>query len=201
MPARSTVIALVVAFIGCAAASFAQDTAAPEAYLDADAYQVFSALLSESGAPGSTNTLVIEQETVPHLGRQAGTFSDGPEACIYPDVAIKFREAIADYNRVNQKRWLLQRSFEINGPYELVTADTLKTFFSHGDWDGFYKRYPSSGGFISLSAVGFNRDKTRAILYGGRACGSLCGQWSYELFEKVGGEWKTVPGVSCHTVS
>ena len=138
---------------------------------------------------------------MPHLQKPSDHFPEGPEACIYPDVALKFKEAIADYNRVNQRRWLLQRSFHTEDPYELVTSEALKVLFSGGEWDGFYKRFPSSNGIISLSAVGFNREKTRAIFYGGTSCGSLCGSWSFQLMEKVDGKWKMVPGVSCHTMS
>jgi hypothetical protein len=200
MRARAVLI-VVIAAVCCVSAALAQNSAVTEPYVDADAYQVFSALMSRQGSSGPANTLIIQQETVPHLQGPSDQFPEGPEACIFPDVALKFKDAIADYKRVNQKRWLLQRNFHTDDPYELVTSDTLNVLFGNGDWDGFYKRYPSSGGFITLSAVGFNRDKTRAILYGGNSCGSLCGSWSFELLEKVDGKWKMVPGVSCHTVS
>ncbi len=196
-----TAVVIVLASLCCATAALAQDSAVLEPYLDDDAYQVFSALLAHPQSSVPANTRIIEQETVPHLQDPSDKFPEGPEACIFPDVALKFKEAIADYNRINQKRWLLQRNFPTDDPYELVTSDTLKVLFDHGDWDAFYKRYPGSSGIISLSAVGFNHDKTRAVLYGGKSCGGLCGSWSFELLEKVDGKWKTVPGVSCHTVS
>ena len=202
MPARTIVnVVVVLASVCCATASLAQNLTVAEPYLDEDAYQVFSALLSRPKPNIPGKTLIIQQETVPHLQDPSDKFPEGPEACVFPDVVLKFKDAIADYNRVNQKRWLLQRNFKTDDSYELVTSDTLKLLFSHGDWDGFYKRYPGSHGVISLSAVGFNREKTLAILYGGTACGGLCGSWSFQLLEKVDGKWKTVPGVSCHTVS
>jgi hypothetical protein len=192
---------VAIALVCCVTAALAQDSTVAKPYMDDDAYQVYSALLSRSKSSVPATTLIIQQETVPHLQTPSDPFPEGPEACVYPDAALKFKDAIADYNRVNQKRWVLQRNFQTENTYELVTSDTLKLLFSDGDWNGFYKRYPGSSGVISLSAVGFNREKTRAIFYGGTACGLVCGSWSFQLLEKVDGKWKTVPGVSCHTVS
>jgi hypothetical protein len=191
----------VIVLMCCATESFAQNSPVAEPYVDDDAYRVFSAVLSRPNSNVPANTLIIQQETVPHLQDPPAPFADGPEACVFPDVSLKFKDAIADYNRVNQKPWLLQRKFQIDHPYELVTSGTLRALFSDGRWDGFYKRFPASDGIFSVSAVGFNREKTLAILYGGTACGDLCGSWSFHLLEKVDGKWGAVAGVRCHTVS
>ena len=34
----------------------------------------------------------------------------------------------------------------------------------------FFRRYPDSGGYIIVSAVGFNKEMTRAIVYTGSSC-------------------------------
>jgi hypothetical protein len=57
------------------------------------------------------------------------------------------------------------------------------------NWDEFYKQYPDSGGFVDLSAVGFNADKTVAIVSKGRWCGSLCGEGAYQVLQKIDGNW------------
>jgi hypothetical protein len=177
-----------------------QDSSAGPYNVD-EAYQVYKLLLPNEELYG-TGTLVIKEETVPEVHRDdMGGFGSGPEDCVDPSVAVRFKDAIADYNRVNQQRWSLQRNFQLDRPYEIVNSDTLKVVFDHGGWDAFYKRYPGSGGFLIMSAVGFNKDKTRAIVYTGGSCGLLCGSWSFHLVEKVDGKWKEVPGVMCHTVS
>lgn len=101
---RSRAILIVITSLCCVTAALAQDSTATEPYVDDDAYQVFSALLSSPKSSVPPHTWIIEQETVPHLQQSSDQFPEGPEACIYPDVALKFKEAIADYNRVNQKR-------------------------------------------------------------------------------------------------
>jgi hypothetical protein len=195
-----TTIAAVV-FLGCISSGMAQQATAPEPYNDAAAYQIYSLLLpQEESYGGELGTLVIQEETVQQL-RQPNGFPTGPEDCLFPEAARRFQDAISDYNRVNQKHWLLQRKFQLEKPYEIVNSDTLKVVFDGMNWDGFYKRYPSSGGILEMSAVGFNKEKTRAIVYSGSSCGSLCGSWSFYLFEKVDAGWRQVQGVNCHTVS
>jgi len=85
------------------------------------------------------------------------------------EAADKFKEAIADFDRMNSKRWLLQRRFQIQKPHELMSSDTIRVSFKKTvmGGDGFYKLYPSSGGFVIMSAVGFNKEKSKAIVYFG----------------------------------
>ena len=196
MISRTSLTAVI--FLSCIASGMAQQSASPEPYNDADAYQIYSALLPHEEAYGDL-MVILEQTAGPLRGRSG--FPIGPENCLYPEAASHFRDAVADYNRVNQKTWLLQRKFQLEKPYEIVNSDTIKVLADGWNWEGFYKRYPRSGGILQVSAVGFNKDKTRAIVYSGASCGSLCGSWSFHLLEKMDSGWKEVPGVSCHTVS
>jgi hypothetical protein len=91
----------------------------------------------------------------------------------------------------------LQRRFQIEKPHEIVSSDDIGVDFKDGGWEGFHQRYPDSGGYIIMSAVGFNKEKTQAIVYTGSACGGLCGLWRFHLLEKIDGKWKKVPGVTC----
>jgi hypothetical protein len=120
---------------------------------------------------------------------------------VTPDAASRFKDAITDYNRRNRKQWLLQRNFQLEKPHEIVSSDTLEALYDKSGWDGFYERYPASGGYLVMSAIGFNSEKTRAIVYTGSVCGGLCGRWGFHLLEKVDGKWREVPGVTCHEVS
>ena len=54
-----------------------------------------------------------------------------------------------------------------------------------------------------MSAVGFNVDKTLALVYVGHSCGGLCGGGSYHLLKKAGEKWVESPwkGVSCSWAS
>jgi hypothetical protein len=49
---------------------------------------------------------------------------------------------------------------------------------------------------FSLSEIGFDKERTHAIVSYRFWCGSLCGNGATLIFEKVGGEWKKT-GTSC----
>jgi hypothetical protein len=70
-------------------------------------------------------------------------------------------------------------------------------------WDSFYSRYPDSGGYIQLSAVGFSADKTKALVYLAHYCGSLCGTGGYAFLEKRDGKWvrATLKASECGWIS
>ena len=111
--------------------------------------------------------------------------------------------AIADYKKKNERKWLLQRQFEITKAYEMISSDEINTIFNTEGtegWKTFYERHPDSGGLIEFSAVGFNASKTVAVVYAGHSCGSLCGGGTFHILRKVDGKWKPLRlqgGTSC----
>lgn len=185
---------LVVAFLCWSSIVVAEQPSAPlKAYEVEDAYKIYSLLIPGEESYGfAKGTLVIQAGTVPNR--------DVTESCIAPEAVSPFKDAIADYRRVNSERWLLQRRFEIEKPYEIVSSDDIGVS-SPNYWKNFYKRYPGSGGFVIMSAVGFNHEKTRAIVYTGSSCGGLCGLWRFHLLEKKDGKWTVIPGIRCVTMS
>jgi len=159
-----------------------------------DAYQIYSLLLPHEESYGfAKGTLIIQEETVSEPGAS--------QPCVSSDAARRFKNAIAEYHRSNKESWLLKRQFQIEKPYEVVSSDAIQDLFKDNGWKSFYKSYPQSGGYVIMSAVGFNREKTRAIVYTGSSCGALCGSWRFHLLEKINGNWKEVPGVNCSMVS
>lgn len=122
------------------------------------------------------------------------------EDCLTPEASREFKDAIEDYKR-HKEPMLLVGQFAIDKPYELVKRDALSALMKNNNWDVFYKRYPDSGGIIMMSAVGFNRDRTLAILYTWSTCNNLCGRGSFALLKKLNGKWRPVSGVRCLVAS
>ncbi len=56
-------------------------------------------------------------------------------------------------------------------------------------WDAYYKKYPKSGGILSLSDVGFDRDQTQAVIDVSYNCGWLCGEGGLLVLKKKEGRW------------
>ena len=112
------------------------------------------------------------------------------QMCLAPDTVSKqiLGPAIADYIKVNQKRWLLQRQFQIEKPYELAPTNQLSNVLQ-----------TQAGGLIEVSAVGFNDPKTVAVVYMGHHCGGLCGGGEFHVLQKKDGKWQPLiwNGTTC----
>ena len=172
---------------------------------DPDAYAVYSVVFTpEPGEkPAKPRRLIIRAETSDYP-----RFSSEPDGCLEPDSEneARLRPLIDSYRKANKIRSVLQQKFNFPFEYELVPSETIDGFFKSkgpGGWAGFYKRFPNSGGYVEMSAVGFNSDKTLALMYAGHSCGGLCGGGAYHFFKKVDGKWKEFnwPGISCTWVS
>jgi hypothetical protein len=134
-------------------------------------------------------TLIIQSET------------KGYEMCLRPEKEWeeKVGPAISDYVRLNTKPLPLQRRINVEVQYQLIKAEELRSAIQTAGWEGFYQRYPNSGGWMELSAVGFNANKTVAVVYMGHHCGMLCGGGGFHVLEKKDGQWVALDwkGSSC----
>jgi hypothetical protein len=163
----------------------------PVSYTDADAYEVYSTIIPSEWPllVAHSKTLVITSST------------KGYKMCLSPEQesAEIIGPAISDYVRLNEKTWLLQQKFSLERPYRMLSSDESKAIFKEGGWEDFYRQYPDSGGMIELSAVGFNTDKTVAVVYMGHSCGMLCGGGGFHVLQKKDGKWIPLKwrGLSC----
>jgi hypothetical protein len=160
-------------------------------YEDQEAYEVYSAIIPLEWPlrDAHAKTLIIQNET------------KGYEMCLRPETEWqeKIGPAISDYVRANAKPSLLQPRIKAGVPYRLIIADELRSTIQTSGWEGFYQRYPDSGGWMELSAVGFNVNKTVAVVYMGHHCGPLCGGGGFHVLEKKDGKWVALDwkGSSC----
>jgi tetratricopeptide (TPR) repeat protein len=176
-------------FEGCQGPS-GESSVSGEAYDDAEAYQVYSAIISTVDLNPKTHTWLIYIGTLP-----TGDGSSRPKDSSGPGHARKgnregdrssWTQALDDYFKVNTTTWLLQRNFTLQNPYKLVTRDEIKTFFPRGFKGGFGE------GWIELSAVGFNADRTMAVVY----MAALDFGKSFVL-QKHNGKWEVLSGFEC----
>jgi len=161
--------------------SGSQDSAAaPEPYNVAEAYKIYSLLVPrEPSFTFGKEKVMIRDEAV-----RGGT------PCLTASAAKKFSDAVVAFNRLQQKKWILQPKFQLDKPYKLITSEEIKTLPDT-------PTQSAANSYVEMSIVGFNREETRAVLFIGSPCGGLCGHWSFHLLEKVHGKWQEVPGVNC----
>jgi hypothetical protein len=91
-----------------------------------------------------------------------------------------------DYVKTNAKTWLLQRYFILPNPYILVTLDEIKTMYPPDSKVG--------GRWIEFSAVGFNADRTVAIVY---MASRSWGDGKSFVLEKHHSKWKVSSWTEC----
>jgi len=128
----------------------------PEPYLVTEGYRVYSSILSGYVDRSKRPRLLISQET------------KGQPSCLEPDADPKriVDPAATDYAEQNKKTWLIRWNLKIDVPYEIVPRANIDSLLRGpgGSWALFEKAYPETGSWIELSAVGFNTDKTIAVV-------------------------------------
>ena len=106
-----------------------------------------------------------------------------------------FKEALEDFLKKNKTP--VQIVFPTNAlkNVELVSDATVNGFFAakHNvkpdGWDAFYRRFPDSGGLITISRVGFDPAGTVALIYLGEQSHYRSGQGRIRVLRREGGKW------------
>lgn len=188
---------LMMLFLSFSSVLLGQEKTKP--YDDSDVYKVYDVIIRNewpiSVAKATRLVLQAETTTIPGFGENKLCLKPAPgdEPTLGP--------LLASYTKANEKPWVLQKNFKLDIPYEIVPRSELdKIFAPNSDgWKPFNTKYPNSGGFIHMSAVGFNADKTLALVYMGHLCGGLCGGGTHHLLEKREGKWIEIPwrGETC----
>jgi hypothetical protein len=109
-----------------------------------------------------------------------------------------------NFEKVNRQAKTLLPLLHIAKPYELVPESRVYAPDASGAADkAWEEQHPGASGYLWLSAVGFNSDRTFALVSVSHICGTLCAGGHYYLLHKQDGEWRAVefPGGNCHWVS
>jgi hypothetical protein len=92
---------------------------------------------------------------LPALGAQGIPASHGP---------LRNYSLLEDFNRENKAQMVISAKIPTEAPYDVISQEELTDISEKNGrdlfafWREFHKRYPNSGGYIKLSAVGFNAD-------------------------------------------
>jgi len=167
-----TVKPVLIVIVLSVVTTTAQDIPAPQPYEDADAYQIYSLLLSQEESYGLGEVLLINEVTID------GALS---RKCLTPEAEKQFSDAIAASYRVGAKRFRLQRRFQIKQPYKLYGPNSV---------------VDPSAPTITISAVGFNPAKTKGhCLHRELLWWSL---WSWHLAPTSESSWQMDRGTGGH---
>src|SRR5581483_829118 len=165
----------------------AQQTTAPELYRDADAYAVYSLVLpQEEGWQGQRLVIRETTGTDPNLLPL--------QKCIpLPDGSKQELQPLYDnFEQANRQSKTLLPMLTIAKPYDLVPESRVYVADVTGDADKAWEvQHPGAFGYLWVSAVGFNSDRTLALVSVSHVCGNMCAGGHYYLLRKQNGKWQS----------
>ena len=157
-------------------------------------YEIYSSVIKQLYVQPNTRQVIIEERTFRY---DFAVENDEPWREKNKKKGVSIDESAADdYEAKNNSKWLLNKnSFKLPVKTNLITDDDLRSIF-HGSWGdlewiNYYRRFPESRGFVMLSRIGFNTERTQALVYVGSRCGPGCGDIHFLLLEKADGNWTT----------
>jgi hypothetical protein len=103
------------------------------------------------------------------------------------------QDGVDDFNEKNfEQKWQLStKLFNGRNKIELLSeSDKTSLLASENHWKAFYQKYPKSQGATTFSRVGFNKGKTKAIVYFGIGTNWRGGKGYLVTLEKRSGVWE-----------
>jgi hypothetical protein len=149
--------------------------------IDNTDYEIYSKILSTFKA----KTLVVEELTTPI------------------DIRFEFKgisarmplleeETLLDFNKNFIITDTLRNDFNVKKKIILLSQKEIHRIFSDPNTDGwniFYKQYPKTQGITTFSRVGYNKNKTQALIYYWTQTYGLGGGGYYVLYVRKHHKW------------
>jgi hypothetical protein len=182
-------VALVAIVASFTFRAIAQISLTPKPIDDTESYAVYAALLPSQWTVrvARAKILVFQQETT----------TDSPCMPSGTPLEVDWRDAMESFRAENAEGRVILPGYDLGLPYVVVAAADIRALREVPNdpmfgWSGFYKRYPDSGGFMQVSAVGFDTARVRAMVSMAHSCGGLCGGGTSHLLQKIDGVWREV---------
>src|SRR5688500_3330337 len=147
-----------------------------ESLSDPDAYRIYATLLPQLWATRSKDALLLQQETETVFPCDSSSRISDPE---WLAVANRFRQE-------NSRPKVLQAILQIPGQFRLIPKAVIEADDARLKlkYPGTFNRLPESIEYAAVSAVGFNSNKTKAMVHVRlRSGGDL------HLLERRGDDW------------
>lgn len=167
------------------------------AALDEEEYAVYSALIQSLYA-NSAKLLVIDNYTsgcVP-VGNNAEGERAWQQSLNRLQLPKLQPKTLADFKSKARQCRTIEAKLTLPTKYILLSKPERQQIFSLSDtkkaWANFQQKYAGASGYINLSNIGFNEDRTQALINTYRKCGVQCGSEKIVLLTKVNGQWSVV---------
>lgn len=156
---------------------------APDDLTD-DEYAIWSATIDSLVVWEKDDVVVLQNSTDSYPLHDSTTASYLRGQLKVPDAAIQ------NYEERNAVPATIERKLTLDVEYTLLGKQEIEVIIIAGGYDELYSRYPRCNGVTTLSRVGFNVDRTVALVYLSQTPGFLAGVGWAVLLRKVTGKWQ-----------
>jgi hypothetical protein len=177
----------------------------PDTQVTETEYQVLSVYIARTFTANSGRERVVSQVSKIVVADKTESDTDDLHN-LYDNKPIPWKEITAyllkkcpaleavtlnSFREVNAHPANFHPLFRLPVKCELVDKREFDRIFEKGGWwKDYYKKYPDSQGFLTLSRVGFNPDDDQALFYASNGCGGKCGTGSYVVMQRIGPNWR-----------
>jgi hypothetical protein len=183
--------AAAAAAAGEAPPSGAAPTAAGQA-ADTLSAAVYAALIDQHYNTGAPGPLLILGESVnrPDDAVIDEHFRLRLQAALDPLSA----ETVAAFEQLQEVRAAVPSEVPSHRAVQILARTVRDSLFSvcPGGWPRFANKYPGARGYVTLSPVAFDPDKSEALVYTEEYCGFGCSQGTYAYLKRIGSRWKVM---------
>jgi hypothetical protein len=103
------------------------------------------------------------------------------------------KKLIESWRNINKETTILKDYFSFSTEHILISQEQKEEAFLPLKWKSFYKRYPKALGCFTLSRVGFDDNKTSALVYVVNFQGSTWGSCIFYFLSKLDGQkWEII---------
>lgn len=99
-------------------------------------------------------------------------------------------DTLNDFIKKSKTPIVLERNFSKRLDVDFIEKEVLDSIFKNYEgWNLFYKTFGGTQGITTFSRIGYNKEKTQALIYIGTQQGWLNGAGYYILFKYKYGRW------------
>jgi len=149
-------------------------------------YLVYSAFIETRYPQKDFSRIVIQENTV---SKSLRSYIDAD--LLKKKLPELEEKIIKDFQDKDNQICHFDRRFVLDVDYTLLTNKERGEIFAFPDgWEIFYNNYPGANGIMEFSRVGFNSQRTKALIYQGNQSNWLAGMGQYILLLKKDGRWE-----------
>ncbi len=106
---------------------------------------------------------------------------------VLKDVPLRLRRELIALGQNERPPLRLEISGKIAHP--IRANDVAAVFKGDAGWSEFYRRWPSTAGYVQMTRAALSEDRQHALIYVSTSCGGLCGWGNLYYLDRAAAGW------------